>query len=80
MAILINNNKLGRYRPLKHHRSIATDDGRKDDMTEFYENLQQTLNKSNRTGHIMICAGVNARVGNLPIPGVVVGTFRESNK
>lgn len=34
------------------------------------------LNKINKSDNIIICGDINARVGNLPIPGVV-GTYGE---
>lgn len=55
----------------------APEEGKIEDTTIFYDKLQQELNGIKNTENIIIGGDLNARVGNLPIPGII-GTFGEN--
>jgi exonuclease III len=54
----------------------APEEGRKEETSRFYEDLQQVMSKQSKTNYLIIARDLNARVGNTPISRTV-GTFGE---
>ncbi|KAF2884731.1 hypothetical protein ILUMI_21457 [Ignelater luminosus] len=52
----------------------APEEGKTDESSEFYEQLQRIINKINVTDQIILIGDFNARVGNTSIKDVI-GTF-----
>jgi len=55
----------------------APEEGREEETRRFYKQLQKEVAKYNKSDSLIISGGLNARVGNQPIPNVV-GTFGEN--
>lgn len=71
---------------LKHDRGYliaigvyAPEEGKKDETEEFYEILQNLLDKYNSKYEVLLVGDFNARVGNQNIPNIV-GTHGEKTK
>ena len=50
----------------------APEDGRTEETEEFYETLQVQIDKISKNHYIVVAGVHNARVGNIPIDGIVV--------
>ena len=48
----------------------APEDGRKEETEHFYNTLKKEVDKPVKTDHLIIAGDLNARVDNVPIPGV----------
>lgn len=49
----------------------APEEGKKQETEQFYEQLQETIEKVNKNDYMVICGDFNARIGNTPIPKIM---------
>jgi len=48
----------------------ASEEGRTDQTEEFYETLQDQIDKINKNDYIIVARDYNARVGNISVDGI----------
>jgi exonuclease III len=50
----------------------APEEGREEDTKRFYKQIQKEVDKYSKSDSLIISGDLNARIGNQPIPKVVV--------
>jgi hypothetical protein len=64
-----------RYKTIRRYMTIlgvyAPDEGKTDETTQFYWDLQSEKDKTNKNDFLIVAGDLNARIGNTPITGIV---------
>ena len=58
-------------RKINSNRDILSRKRRKLESEQFYKEQQNTLNGTNKNIYIILGGDYNARIGNIPIPGIM---------